>query len=96
LLEQLFQATEENLEIDSRIATLNTRLSHAQEITAIAQSYLHQRFSTISEIAIILLITIEVLFHFLDHSEWWKAWTWEGILGIEGPPKKEGGAVAVH
>jgi uncharacterized Rmd1/YagE family protein len=91
LLEQLFNATEENLEIDQRIATLNTRLSHAQEITGIAQSYLHQRESNFAEVVIIILIMIEVIFHFLDHSEYWRAWTWEGILGIEGPTTDEKG-----
>lgn len=88
-LQKLFEEMELNLEIADRIQTLNQRLSHAQEITTIAHTYLHDREGRWMEIAIIALITLEVVFALLDKSLWWRSWTWEGVLGIDPPPSDE-------
>jgi len=80
--EKLFEAMEENLDIENRVALLNERLSHAQEITDIARSYLHHRETRWSEIAIILLISVEIVLTLLKKFEWWDSWTWESLFGF--------------
>lgn len=80
--EKLFEAMEENLDIENRVTLLNERLSHAQEITDIARSYLHHRETRWSEIAIILLIAVEIVLTLLKKFEWWDSWTWESLFGF--------------
>lgn len=90
--EKLFEEMEENLDIENRVELLNERLSHAQEITDIARSYLHHRETRWSEIAIILLISVEIILTLLKKFEWWDDWSWESLFGFR--QKKQHNATA--
>lgn len=89
-LEQLFNQMEKELDIPRRVTILNKRLEHAAEITGIVRSYINERSTHILEVMIVVLIAVEVLFYVLDKSEYWSSWTWEGLLGINGPSEEEG------
>ena len=56
-------------------------------MTEIVRNYMTEKSSHNLEIAIVALITLEILFELLDKSEWWNSWTWESLLGIPPPDK---------
>jgi uncharacterized Rmd1/YagE family protein len=84
-LGHLFDRMADNLDIPNRISILNKRLDYMQEVTEVVRTYMTNRTAHFLEKIIVILIAVEVLFHLMDKSKWWRSLTWEGVLGIEGP-----------
>jgi len=85
-LEKLFKQMIRNLDVSRRIKIFNERLDYTQEVSEVVQTYSTTRTAHLLEKIIIVLISIEVLFHLMDKSLWWQALTWEDVFGIEPPP----------
>ncbi|KAJ3016195.1 UNVERIFIED_CONTAM: hypothetical protein HDU68_012372 [Siphonaria sp. JEL0065] len=68
-MEDAFSSISRNLDVRARIAIFNKKLDYANELAEVLRNHLHEEHSLKLEWAIIVLITIEILFEVVHYWE---------------------------